>query len=205
VKGAYDRWGGPAALGVPTGVEHGAGSGSEQVFARGRVHWSPEAGAHPVWGAIEQAWKSRGGLGGLGLAASDETKTGPVSSQTFQVGQVVWSSPTGAHALWGDIRLTWDKRGGWQGPLGLPVADEVAVAGGSAQTFQGGVVAWTPSAGSLVAWGAIGARYLVEGGAAGALGLPLGNEQGTSTGATQAFEHGHITWDAASNTTQVTP
>ena len=57
----------------------------------------------------------------------------------------------------------------------------------------------------LVVWGAIGARYVKEGGGAGALGLPLGNEQGTAAGATQAFEHGHITWDAATNATQVTP
>jgi uncharacterized protein with LGFP repeats len=66
-------------------------------------------------------------------------------------------------------------------------------------------VAWNQSAGTFVAWGAIGARYLQEGSASGALGLPLGDEQGTPTGATQAYEHGHITWDAATNTTQVTP
>jgi uncharacterized protein with LGFP repeats len=158
-----------------------------------------------VWGAIEQAWKTRGGLGALGLAATDETGNGSVSSQTFQAGQVVWSAPTGAHSLWGDIRSTWDKRGGWQGPLGLPVTEEVGVAGGSDQSFQGGAVVWTPSAGSLVVWGAIGSRYLQEGGAAGTLGLPLGNEQGTPAGASQAFEHGHIVWDAASGTTRVGP
>jgi uncharacterized protein with LGFP repeats len=205
VKLAYDRWGGAAALGVPTGVESGVSGGSEQVFARGRVHWSPDAGAHPMWGAIEQAWKARGGLGAMGLATTDETWSGSVSAQRFQVGQAVWSAATGGHTLWGAIQSTWNARGAWQGPLGLPVSDEAVVPGGAAQTFQSGVVAWTPKAGPLVAWGAIGARYMQEGGAAGTLGLPTGNEQGTSTGATQAFEHGHIAWDATTNLTELTP
>jgi uncharacterized protein with LGFP repeats len=88
--------------------------------------------------------------------------------------------------------------------LGLPVTDETGVTGGAAQTFQGGVVAWTADSGAVLVWGAIGARYVQEGGAAGALGLPRGGEEGTSAGATQAFEHGTITWDRTTNTTRVT-
>ncbi|HEU5000873.1 MAG TPA: SpoIID/LytB domain-containing protein [Lapillicoccus sp.] len=205
IKVAYDRWGAAAALGVPTGAEHAVSGGSEQVFARGRVLWSSATDAHPLWGAIEQGWTNRGGLGAMGFAATDELRDGPVAYQNFQVGQVVWSASTGAHATWGAIRATWTGRSGWRGPLGLPVTDETGVAGGTAQGFQGGVVAWKQDAGASVVWGAIGARYVKEGSAAGALGLPLGNEQATATGATQAFEHGHITWDAATNTTQVTP
>jgi stage II sporulation protein D len=205
IKAAYDRWGAASALGVPTAVEHGVNGGSEQVFARGRVLWSSGTDAHPLWGAVLQGWMTRGGLAAMGFPTTDELQDGGVSYQSFQVGQVVWSASTGAHSVWGAIGATWKGRSAWRGPLGLPTADEVGVTGGAAQTFRGGVVAWNESAGTFVAWGAIGARYLQEGSASGALGLPLGDEQGTPTGATQAYEHGHITWDAATNTTQVTP
>jgi uncharacterized protein with LGFP repeats len=205
IKSAYDRWGAANTLGVPTGVEHGVPGGSEQLFARGRVLWSSATEAHPLWGAIEQGWRTRGGLPAMGFATTDELRDGDVSYQRFQVGQVVWSAPTGGHAVWGAIGATWTGRTGWRGPLGLPVTDETGVAGGAAQTFKGGVIAWTQSAGTFVAWGAIGARYITEGGASGALGLPLGDEQATPTGAVQAFQGGHITWDSATNSTQVTP
>jgi stage II sporulation protein D len=205
IKVAYDRWGGPNGLGLPTAGERGVAGGAEQTFTRGRVLFSSATSGHPLWGAIEQAWLARGGLGAAGFPTTDEAADAGSVHQSFQVGEAVWSSPTGAHFVWGAIGQTWHQVGAGPGPLGLPTGEEQAVSTGTAQVFQHGAVGWDPQRGTTVAWGAIGERYLKEGGPSGSLGLPLGNEQGTATGSTQTFEHGSIVWTAATNGTEVRP
>lgn len=205
VKVAYDRWGGPAALGLPSGGEQGVSGGAEQRFTRGRVLFSPATSAHPLWGAIEQAWLARGGLAAAGFPTGDEVGEGSGVRQSFQVGEAVWSAPTGAQFVWGAIQQAWHEVGAAQGPLGLPTTGEQAVSSGTAQVFQHGAIGWDPVRGTARVWGAIGERFVQEGGPTGSLGLPLGNEQPTATGSTQTFEHGTIVWTAATNATELKP
>jgi len=53
------------------------------------IYWSPETGAHPVFGAFRKYWEAnRWEAGPLGFPTSGEFKDGNVTVQNFQGGQV---------------------------------------------------------------------------------------------------------------------
>ncbi|MFI5529964.1 LGFP repeat-containing protein [Kitasatospora sp. NPDC051853] len=62
-------------MGCPTSDELGTpdGVGRFQVFDNGSIYWTPDTGAHAVWGAIRQRWADLGWERGyLGYPLSDE-------------------------------------------------------------------------------------------------------------------------------------
>jgi hypothetical protein len=72
--------------------------------------------------------------------------TVPVTSSLF------WSSQTGAHLVTGDIRDEYLRRGGPNGALGYPVADESHSheSGEYVSRFEHGEIVWTTPGGSVV-------------------------------------------------------
>ncbi|GGK48005.1 LGFP repeat-containing protein [Nocardia camponoti] len=62
--------------------------------------------------------------------------------QDFDGGAIYWSSATGAHVVWGDIREAWDADGGVNGTLGYPTSDEKDITGGKQSDFEGGTITW---------------------------------------------------------------
>ncbi|MBO0853524.1 MAG: hypothetical protein J2P18_07135 [Nocardia sp.] len=149
IEQAYDRAGGTAALGNPTGPESNAQGGKFQVFDRGcSIYWSVGTDAHAVCGLIRDKW---GALGWerspLGFPLSDERpagKDGSGRATQFPSGQILWSQATGAHPVWGAILARWQEAGSDRGRYGLPTGDEFDYEGGKAQDFQGGRITWTP-------------------------------------------------------------
>ncbi|MFD5465059.1 DUF2599 domain-containing protein [Kitasatospora sp. NPDC127059] len=117
------------ALGCPTSDELGLpdGVGRRQVFDNGSIYWSPNTGAHAVWGLIGQEWGQHGWEGGyMGYPLTDELKNpdGIGVRQQFQNATVYWSPSTGAHAVHGNIGWWWGQYGYEGGTYGYPTSDE---------------------------------------------------------------------------------
>ncbi|ART69042.1 hypothetical protein BTO20_10985 [Mycobacterium dioxanotrophicus] len=90
----YNATGGASSpLGLPTASEAAAPNGGQfSTFNGGAIYWTPQTGAHIVWGGIRDAWERDGGAGGrLGYPTSDEaTIPGGWQSQ-FQHGTITYT------------------------------------------------------------------------------------------------------------------
>ncbi|WP_427018617.1 LGFP repeat-containing protein [Pseudarthrobacter sp. P1] len=117
--------------------------GFYQMFQAGAIVWSPPTGAHISTGGIRVVWGAGGyETGQLGYPTTDEI--GPLANggvhQLFENGEIIWSPTYGAYSCTGGIGRTWAALGYEAGPLGYPVGNEHAVAGGAiVQDFQGGL------------------------------------------------------------------
>ena len=137
----------------------------------------------------------------LGAPVSPEFGVPGGASRLYQGGQILWSSGTGAKAVYGEIRNTYGQLGYEQGALGFPVTDEEAVPGGRRTVFQHGAIVWSPSTGAQVVKGFIRDRYESLGGSGSGLGLPVSGERPEAGGVSQSFTGGAIYFDAATATT----
>ncbi|WP_228535463.1 LGFP repeat-containing protein [Nocardia sp. BSTN01] len=149
IEKEYDRAGGTAVLGNPTGPESDANGGKFQVFDRGcSVYWSVGTDAHAICGLIRDKWGSMGWENSpLGFPLTDEAKAGKDGKgrfTRFPGGVIMWSANTGAHPVWGSILGMWEGSNADGGRYGLPTSDEYDYNGGKAQDFQGGRITWTP-------------------------------------------------------------
>jgi L,D-peptidoglycan transpeptidase YkuD (ErfK/YbiS/YcfS/YnhG family) len=156
ITAKYARTGGPASwLGNPASSEVRGlrGGGAYQVFRGGSIVWSAAGGAHTLAGAIRSKWAAAGAQNGrLGYPTSDEGRglRNGGAYQSFQGGRIHWSSATGAHITRGAILSAWAASGYERGLLGYPTSDEIGGLkdGGSYQTFQGGIIHWSPTTGA---------------------------------------------------------
>ncbi len=213
-------------LGLATSDEmDGPVGGRVSHFLGGDIDWSPATGAHTIIGAIDGDYAATAyqvdAFGTsvqqiLGLPISDETNVpGVVGArmQTFQ-GGTIYSSSGGAHPVFGaigaDYAATAVERDAFgnhvQKLLGMPTGDEtdvLGVPGARMQTFQGGTIYYSPTAGTHVIIGAIAGEYdytRFEGDLFGTsvqtiLGLPTGEETnvpGVSGARMQTFQGGTI-------------
>lgn len=64
--------------------------GAYSDFQGGSIYWSPQTGAHPVWGAVKQVFDQAGGLARYGWPITDEINTGGRFVQRFQNGEISW-------------------------------------------------------------------------------------------------------------------
>ncbi|MFJ9517868.1 DUF2599 domain-containing protein [Kitasatospora sp. NPDC101801] len=117
------------SLGCPTTDELALpdGVGRRQVFENGSIYWSPNTGAHAVWGLIGQKWAESGWeRGNVGYPLSDELKNpdGKGVRQEFQQATIYWSPNTGAHPVRGLIGWFWGQNGYERGNFGYPTTDE---------------------------------------------------------------------------------
>ncbi|MFI5779315.1 hypothetical protein [Nocardia sp. NPDC051570] len=89
---AYDWENGP--LGFPTSDEFKVKDGGVgHRFEGGSIYWSPQTGAHVVWGAIKNNWASRNWENGrFGFPTSDEFDFEGGKAQNFQGGTIDWKS-----------------------------------------------------------------------------------------------------------------
>jgi hypothetical protein len=115
--------------GSPLGPElHTAdGTGRLRQYERGWIYWTPNTGAHLIYGSIYEKWASLGYEASvLGYPITDETPTadGRGRFNQFQYGFIYWTPETGAHAVYGAIYDKWVSLGAESGSLGYPVSDE---------------------------------------------------------------------------------
>jgi hypothetical protein len=149
-----------------------------------------------VGGWIGDKYRSIGGASGiLGAATSPERQVPGGAAQDFRNGSIV-SSSAGAFVVRGWIRDAWIRSGSAGGTLGVPLADEQAIAGGAVQRFSGGSV-YSSAAGAFAVRGWIGDRFTAGGGSGGVLGFPTSDEVALRGGARQAFAGGDVVSSAA--------
>ncbi|MCX5610235.1 hypothetical protein OHA89_36430 [Streptomyces sp. NBC_01546] len=142
-------------LGCPTTDEEITpdGRGRYNHFAGGSIYWTPERGAHPVWGAIRGKWEAMGWeKSQLGYPVGDELTNadGAGKRQQFEGGTLYWH-PTlsqGAHPVWGRVGELWGQFGWEGGYFGYPTSDETPTPEikGIMQSFSGrnAVLWWSP-------------------------------------------------------------
>jgi trimeric autotransporter adhesin len=200
VASKYDALGGPGFLGFPLGEETAAAGTNGRVtrFQRGKVYTSP-AGTFATWGLVGAHYDALGGPAFLGLPTADEASApGGGRVGRFQGGSVYFSSATGARGVWGIVGAKYEALGGPASPLGYPTSDEVGTSTGArVNVFRGGRIYWSPGTGARSVWGSINDRYQQLGGDAGRLGLPVSDEYAVPGGARSDFQHGRLTFEAA--------
>jgi uncharacterized protein with LGFP repeats len=151
---------------------------------------------------IDDKYAELGGPGGfLGPPVSPELQTpnGLGFYRHYQNnGSIYWkTSFPAAFEVHGLIRQRWADLGWETSPVGFPVTDERDVVGkpGRTNTFESGVISWTPATGAHEVHGAILGRWLALGREAG-FGFPLTDELATPDGRGRYnhFETGSIYW-----------
>jgi hypothetical protein len=142
-------------LGYPTSGETSNGNGVHQTFQSGTIYWSIDAGAVRFTNELYTSWTAAGGERGFfGKPTSDSLcglKNGGCY-QLFRTGTIYWSPATGAQVVHGGIKDKWISLGFENGVLGYPTSGEIASGSGVHQTFQGGTIYWTASAGASVVY-----------------------------------------------------
>ena len=151
ISQAWDAAGGSnSPVGGSDGDVYQVGDGYGRKFSDGKIFYTPETGAHLIYGAILDKYESLGGPADsdLGFPNSNEAagKIGPKSrGSTFGASDkpaLFWTADTGAWAVRGAINAAWDKLGGSSGALGVPTEDERYDGDLVRQKFTGGEVAW---------------------------------------------------------------
>jgi hypothetical protein len=123
-------------------------------FRHGVIYWTPNAGAHAVYGAIFQKWTSLGGTKSpVGYPITDELDNGDGRGRhnDFTSGMIYWSPQTGASAVYGAIGEKWIALGKTMG-LGYPLTDEMDVPDrrGRMNRFERGNIFWRPEVGAYL-------------------------------------------------------
>ena len=101
------------------------------------IYWTPQTGAHEVFGAIRQAWAAlKWETGVLGYPTSGEMAThdGVGRFQTFERGILVWHPTTGAFEVHGAILERYYQLGGTR--WGYPITNEGAAGSGRFNHFR---------------------------------------------------------------------
>ncbi len=145
-------------LGYPTtdetGTPDGVGRYNNFSGANGSIYWTPSTGAHAIYGLIKQKWVALGAeRGTLGYPATDEAGTpdgiGRYNHFSGANGSIYYTTATGAHAVYGEIKKKWASLGWELSYLRYPTSDEFDIPGGRRNNFQGGYISWTPGGGAV--------------------------------------------------------
>jgi hypothetical protein len=165
-------------------------------------------GSGTTGGAIDAKYRALGGCGSLlGVPKSNElgTPDGVGRYTVFERGSIYWTAATGAFEVHGVIRDQWKALAWESGPLGYPIADEATTPDGTGRynVFERGSIYWTEATGAHEVLGAIRDKWKEAGWEAGALGYPTSGEYDVPGGRKSDFQHGSITWDAATKVATV--
>jgi len=164
------------------------------AFDRASIGWTSANGVQVVEEPVNSLYASQGyERGPLGVPVSARiTDTSGVDRQNFTNG-VAYVVGDKAFGLYGGILDAYVARGGAAGSLGAPTTSMTCGTQGCAAEFEHGVLA--SSGAASVAWlvtDDVLSVYRQEGGVAGALGAPTGQETTLSGGRSQAFAGGTI-------------
>ncbi len=122
------------------------GVGKWAQFTNGWIYWHPETGAHTVPASLDAKWSTLNWEAGpLGYPTVDNTAVAGGECGAFQGG--VLYHQDGCDVFWvhGAILNSWAATGYEKSPLGWPTSGESSYGDGSLQTFEHGIVYWSPS------------------------------------------------------------
>ncbi len=161
-------------------------------------------GAGVTGGAIDAKYRALGGCGSiLGAPITGEITTPDRVGRynVFEKGSIYWTPQLGAHEVHGRIRDKWKDLGWEPGVLGYPITDEIQTPDrrGRYNVFERGSIYWTEQTGAHEVLGRIRDKYKELGWEAGKLGYPTSGEIEVPGGRRSDFEHGSITWNAATD------
>ena len=136
-------------------------------------------------------------LGGLAVVGTPQTAAACTEdgacNQRFTAVRID-TSQRGTIATRSWFLQAWGAAGYEQGRLGLPLSEMVCVPATCYQSFVGGVLSGSPSAGVVPVFGAYRDVWMAAGGPEGSLGLPLGPEKCARASCSMEFQGGVITW-----------
>ncbi|WP_234333956.1 LGFP repeat-containing protein [Streptomyces lavendulae] len=93
---AERRWGFPTTDEAEAGQSPGGSRGRYQFFEKALFLWSAQTGAHPVQGAIYEAFRTGGNERVFGYPVTDETdEAGNGKAQKFQNATIHWNPARG--------------------------------------------------------------------------------------------------------------
>jgi uncharacterized protein with LGFP repeats len=151
INQAWNAAGGPdSVVGGKDGEVFAIGAGFGQKFSGGKIFFTPDTGAHLIYGAVLDKYESLGGPADSDLGFPNiDTVAGLISSKsrvnTFSASDkpaIFWTPDTGAWAVRGALNAAWDKLGGSAGQLGAPIEDERYDGDVVSQRFSGGQLSW---------------------------------------------------------------
>lgn len=165
--------------------------------------WYFRYGATPDTDPFYDKWMELGGATGVAgnPVGPARTDTRGAMSREYERARIYWSKETGVAAVYGGILQLYAAMGYEKSVLGLPTSDETdrAVKGSRGNTFQNGLILWSPSTSAQVVYGAIASKYVALGAEKSPLGLPrTGEIAGPFPGSRlNSFQGGAILWSAA--------
>ena len=200
-----EKWGSPYSTPKQTRDKRGqfVDFREPRTNATKTIYWTPESGAHELFGLIREAWNSYRGGASLGYPTSGEmvTHDGVGRFQTFENCMYVWHPDTGAHEVHGDILTKYGELGG--SAFGYPITDEEGAKDGRGRynhfrdlaTGADKSIYWTPETGAHELFGYIRSAWLGYTGGA-SLGYPTTGELVThdGVGRFQVFENCQYVW-----------
>ena len=182
-------------LGAPTSGAVCSTVTCMQSFVGGALVGTRSAGIVAVLGEYRSAWFAAGGASGtLGLPTGGDSCNGRSCSQPFEGGALVWTPSNGVVAVSGWFVAPWNSRGGEAGVLGAPTSGAVCSTVTCMQSFVGGALVGTRSAGIVAVLGEYRSAWFAAGGASGTLGLPTGGDSCNGRSCSQPFEGGALVW-----------
>ncbi len=137
---------GSGGSGTATPGTGGAGSGTAAPGGATSTKIATPSGEIEISGEIYKKYAAVGGATsplGEPTGKQEDAFAGPGGIyQPFKGGTIVYSPPTGAHVVWGQIRDKWNEVGGSKGELGYPLSDEEDYQGGKRSEFERGYITW---------------------------------------------------------------
>ncbi|MCO4263776.1 lysozyme M1 [Pseudarthrobacter sp. MDT3-26] len=185
-------------------------SGCFQLFQAGSVLSSSSTGAQLVKsGPILDAWSRAGFENGLlGYPSADATCDATSCTQSFVGGVVAWTGASGAWPIFMGMADSWKSARSQSVPIGFPIGTEVCGirGGGCFQLFQGGTLLFSPATGAFPVTGRTLDYWQKTGFENGSLGYPTSFAVCNlpDSGCLQSFEHGTVTYSAATSIQTVT-
>lgn len=154
---------------------------------------------------IMDRWRSLGGRRAkIGEPVSGEFAVARGAVQKFESGRIFWSKTTGARDLRGAILTTYQKLGGTDSRLGLPVKGMMdAPDRGHKAAFQRGFIFSGRRTGAHVLYGRILERWTAAGTVRSAFGYPTTDVFAVDGGLRVRFEGGVISWDRSTDSFSV--
>ncbi len=143
----------------------------------------------------------------LGTPVGGEYAVTGGTAQNYTQGRMYYSPATGAHVVRGAILARYLTLGGPAGALRLPSTDQTGTPdriGRYNQFSAGAAIYWTPATSAHAVLGAIRVRWSQLGAERSPLGYPTTDEYSTTGGRRSDFQHGTITWTAATGATSTT-
>lgn len=133
-------------LSYPLGDETCQGTVCQQPFVNGIVYWTAESGSWPTYNnGITARWQALGGgKSRMGFPTSDEFCGAVACWQSFQGGDILWSTMAGAHGVYSSTAIgsLWRQHGAQYGQFRFPVSEETCGTTSCSQTFEGGTISW---------------------------------------------------------------